>query len=70
MAIFSKPQTRATVALMRRLKSIAVVAHRSTSKAGHPDKSLTIHKDMIHVVVRQSARQVKARHIIAFKQRA
>ena len=70
MAVFSKPQTRATVALMRRLKSIAVVAHRSTSKAGHPDKSLTIHKDMVHVVVRQSARQVKARHIIAFKQRA
>ena len=50
---------------VRAHKHIAIITNGTTAIAGHPDKSLAVYEDMVHIIMRQSYSQVEARHIIA-----
>ena len=66
--ILGKAQTRPTVALKWGCKGIAVVTNDATTKTRHPDKTLTVHENIVYMVMRQPNPQVETRHIIAFNQ--
>ena len=47
---------------------IYVGLNDATTKTRHPDKTLTVHENIVYMVMRQPNPQVETRHIIAFNQ--